>query len=107
MDTGSPELSADVGQEQCIVETQHDRNEIERKKILEATGLADSDDDETNETVQPQTSAQNIVDTWRTRFSGYEPDSNYNHTAICHAPIYNLMDKINLELIKGAPAPGR
>ena len=100
VDTGSPELSADAGQEQCVTETQHERNERERKKIIEACGLADSDDDETNETVQPQTSAPNIVDTWRTRFSRYKPDPNYNSTAVCHAPIYNLTDEINLELIK-------
>ena len=30
-------------------------------------------------------------------------DPNYNRTAVCHAPIYNLTDEINLELIKGAP----
>ena len=111
VDTGSPELSADVGQEQCVTETQHERNERERKKIIEACGLADSDDDETNETVQPQTSAPNIIDTWRTRFSRYKPDPNYNSTAVCHAPIYNLTYYINLELItstiKGAPAPSK
>ena len=51
VDTGSPELSADAGQEQCVTETQQERNERERRKIIEACGLASSDEDETSETV--------------------------------------------------------
>ena len=84
--TGSPGHSANVSQEQHIVETPHDKNELERRKILEAAGLADSDDDETNETIQPQARTQNLVDTWRTRFSGNEPGAKNNRTAVCHTP---------------------
>ena len=62
VNTRSPGLSANVGQELHIVETPYDRNQIERRKILEATGLADSDDDKTNETIQPQANDQNLVD---------------------------------------------
>ena len=74
---------------------------------MREVGLANSDDNEANGTLQPQAKDQNPVDTLRTRFSGNEPGAKSNPTAVCHAPNSSLIDEINLELIKGAPAPDR
>ena len=88
-------------------------NQSERRRILRGVVLEDSNNEETNGTLQPQFTEnvritdQNSRDTLRTRFSGYEPGAESNLTAVCHTPNSILHDEINLALIQGAPAPDR
>ena len=85
---------ANVSQRQHVVENPHNNNELERRRILRGACLIDSDDNNEDKTLQPQTQVQNHADTWRTRFSGNEPGAKSNPTAICHAPNPSIFDEI-------------
>ena len=91
-DTGLPGPSADVDQGQSVTITQQEINERERRRIIEGCGLASSDEDNKSEKVQPQTGTPEAVDSWRTKFSRYQPDHNYSTAAIGHTPVCTLTD---------------
>ena len=96
-----------------MVENLQSDSQSERSRILRGVGLEDSNEEETNGTLQSQftenmgNTDQNSGNFLRTRFSRYEPGAESNIKAVCHAPDSMLHDEIYLASIQGAPAPNR